>query len=370
MYFKSTFLCRVICYPFSILPHHPLPPPQANDDSADEDRDKSKPFSFRRRINCSEGKEGESRTCKMDGLQPHACYTVRARAMYGNGYNVAQLASPDASVDTRSILPTAEERERERQEAADQLLWGAWSANAELCTLKQISLRVRGIGSTHCVVDWDTGYATGDAATAISQYQLMVAERDKKKGKPCQDIIVGNSHTLTWTVVGLQVNTQYTITVRVCYDDDRWGLWSNAIAFLTLPALSARVTDVAETGVSVLVWREVQKVNDPALLVWRQKQSELQLSINNIPSPSTFKLDLDTSTLLSLDDLALDSLYQVKSREIDANAEWREWQQVVEFETLSAAPSKPTLDERRGNVITLSWNQRQNRETVNYLYRV
>ena len=352
-----------------------------DDDAAAASRGRSG-FLFRRRINCTEGKEGGERTCKMDGLQPHSSYTVTVRAMYGNRYCVLPLvdaeeeaaaaatAAAAAAADAEKEPLSPEERERERQEAADNLLWGAWSARAELCTLKQISLQARGVGSTHCVVEWDTGYTTADAATAIVQYQLTVVERDRKKGKPVQDIIISDAATASWTVVDLQVNTLYTVTVRVCYDDDRWGLWSNAIAFLTLPELSATVKEVTETSVTVLVWREQQTCTDKNVLVWRPAQSEMQLAINDIPSPSTFKLDLDTSTLLTLDDLTIDSLYKVKSREVDANGEWRGWQDVVSFETLAAAPSKPTLDERRGNVISLSWNQRQNRMGVVYLYRV
>eukprot|EP01063_Lacrimia_lanifica_P028443 TRINITY_DN4154_c0_g2_i1.p1 TRINITY_DN4154_c0_g2~~TRINITY_DN4154_c0_g2_i1.p1 ORF type:complete len:2480 (+),score=936.01 TRINITY_DN4154_c0_g2_i1:61-7500(+) len=329
---------------------------------------KDRPFTFRRRINCKEGGEDQGRSCKMDGLKPLSRYTVTVRAMYNNGYNVLQLVPEDqVKKEGGGRLD-----ERDRQEAADQLLWGAWSSKAELCTLKQISLCIRGIGSTHSVVEWDTGYSVGDAATAISQYQLMVAERvGKRKGKVCQDIIIDKPEQLSYTITGLQVHKEYTVTVRVCYDDERWGLWSNAIAFLTLPALSARVTDVTETGVSVLVWREAQRSDkDSQLLIWRPKQSELQLSINDMPSPSTFKIDLDTSTLLTLDDLTIDSLYKVKARENDANGEWREWLPVVEFETLPAAPTKPTLEERRGNVISLAWSQRRNREDVSYLYRV
>ena len=325
------------------------------DSTPDESNEKSEkrinqPFVFRRRIDC-DGEDNKNTTSKIDCLQPHSSYAVTVRAMYNNGYDISKLTYYS-------------------EDQPETLLWGAWSAKAELCTLKQISLNVRGVGSTHCVVDWDTGYAAGDAATAIYQYQLMVAEHDKKKGKPCQDIIINNPNASTWTVTNLQVNTQYTVTVRVCYDDERWGLWSNAIPILTLPELSARVTEVGENCVSVLVWREPQKVNDPSLLVWRQSESELQLSINNMPSPSTFKLDLDTSTLLTLDDLTIDSNYHVKAREIDANQEWREWQDVIEFETLPAAPAKPVLDERRGNVISLSWHQRRNRENVKYLYCV
>eukprot|EP01060_Flectonema_neradi_P002744 TRINITY_DN1173_c3_g2_i1.p1 TRINITY_DN1173_c3_g2~~TRINITY_DN1173_c3_g2_i1.p1 ORF type:complete len:2434 (+),score=422.01 TRINITY_DN1173_c3_g2_i1:80-7381(+) len=316
----------------------------------DNDRRAAQPFVFRRRIDCDDGDTAKNTTSKIDCLRPHSSYTVTVRAMYNNGYEISKLAYSEDQPET--------------------LLWGAWSPKAELCTLKQISLNVRGVGSTHCVVDWDTGYAAGDAATAIYQYQLMVAEHDKKKGKPCQDIIIDNPNASTWTITNLQVNTQYTVTVRVCYDDERWGLWSNAITILTLPELSARVTEVGENCVSVLVWREPQKVNDPSLLVWRQSESELQLSINDMPSPSTFKLDLDTSTLLTLDDLTIDSNYHVKAREIDANQEWREWQDAIEFETLPAAPAKPTLDERRGNVISLSWHQRRNRENVQYLYCV
>eukprot|EP00755_Sulcionema_specki_P031563 Sspe_Gene.19312::Locus_7036_Transcript_1_1_Confidence_1.000_Length_7621::g.19312::m.19312 len=333
--------------------------------------DKSYPFTFRRRINCTDGVDTTS--CKMDGLLPHSHYTVTVRAMYSNHASLAGLVDETELFAGRALLST-EQREKELREAQEQLLWGGWSAKAELTTLKQISLCMRGVGSTHCVVDWDTGTARGDAVTAICQYQLMVAERDAKKGgkggRPVKEIMLNSPSLSSWTVQDLQPNQQYTVTVRVCYDDDRWGLWSNAITFLTLPSLSARVTAVAETKVSILVWREAQTSKDPQLLVWRPPQSELQLSINDIPSPSTFKLDLDTSTLLTLDDLTIDSFYTVRAREVDANGDWREWRQVVEFETLPAAPSKPQLDERRGRTISLSWQQRRNREGVRYLYKV
>eukprot|EP01065_Artemidia_motanka_P026139 TRINITY_DN3105_c0_g2_i1.p1 TRINITY_DN3105_c0_g2~~TRINITY_DN3105_c0_g2_i1.p1 ORF type:complete len:2223 (+),score=398.42 TRINITY_DN3105_c0_g2_i1:984-7652(+) len=352
---------------------------EGDDDRAETAEDVKKvraqqqPFSFRRRINCRDGEECSA--CKMDGLLPHTNYTVVVRAMYSNGYSAVGL-KPDSEVfaDKDVALLGAEEKERERQEAADQLLWGPWSQPAELSTLKQITLSIRGIGSGHCVADWDTGFAKGDAATAISQYQLMVAERDTKKGgkgtRPCQDIVLSNPSLESWTVVGLQPATQYTISIRVYYDDDRCGMWSHGMSFLTLPPLSARIQAVAETRVEVLVWRDAQPQDDSGLIVWRPPQSELQLSINSQPSPSTFKLDLDQSTLLALDDLNIDSEYEVCAREVDANNEWREWHKVVRFETLPCAPSKPQLDERRGRAITISWNQRKGLQSADYLYAV
>eukprot|EP00756_Hemistasia_phaeocysticola_P021988 Hpha_TRINITY_DN15805_c0_g5::TRINITY_DN15805_c0_g5_i1::g.190173::m.190173 len=334
---------------------------------------KNQPFSFRRRINVREGED--CRACKMDGLQPKTTYTVTVRAMYSNGLSVIGLV-PDSEVFAEKdvALLSTEEREHRRQEAGEQLLWGAWSGKAELVTLKQISLSVRGIGSAHCVVDWDTGFSKGDAETAVSQYQLMVAERDVKKGgkgtRPCQDLTLDNPNLESWTIVGLQPSMQYTVSVRVYYEDDRCGMWSPGINFLTLPALSARVQSVGETKVEVLVWREVQRQEEQGLMIWRPPQSELQLSINEQPSPSTFKLDLDQSTLLSLDDLTIDSEYKVRVREVDANSEWREWQDVVRFETLPSAPSKPQLDERRGRAISISWQQRKGIEMADYLYSV
>jgi len=336
---------------------------------------KNQPFSFRRRINVREGED--CRACKMDGLQPKTNYTVTVRAMYSNGLNVVGLV-PDSEVFAEKDLAllSTEERENRRQEAGEQLLWGAWSGRAELVTLKQISLSVRGIGSTHCVVDWDTGFAKGDAETAVSKYQLMVQEKDSKKGgkgtRPCQDHSLDNPNLESWTIVGLQPSMQYTVSVRVYYEDDRCGMWSTGINFMTLSPLSARVQSVGETKVEVLVWREVQRqpAEDQGLMIWRPPQSELQLSINDQPSPSTFKLDLDQSTLLSLDDLTIDSEYNVRVREVDANSEWREWQDVVHFETLPSAPSKPQLDERRGRMISISWQQRKGIENADYLYSV
>ncbi|KAJ9454788.1 hypothetical protein DIPPA_17498 [Diplonema papillatum] len=323
--------------------------------STSEDKDK-RPFTFRRRINRSECSD---LSCKLGGLAPHSTYAVTVRAMYSKvGLNVDRMAAAQPESDGG-----------EKQDP-DQLFWGVWAPKAELCTLKQISLKVRGIGSTHCAVAWDTGYSPGSGATAIMRYQLMVGEKDRKNGKPCQEVFVDNPAMATWTVEGLQVATAYSVTIRVCYDNERWGLWSNAVTFLTLPPLSARVTEVVETGVSLLLWREQQTASGDKLLVWQPKQSELQLSINDMPSPTTVKLDLDTSTLVSLDDLTIDSLYSVKCREIDVDGDWREWRDVVQFETLPAAPSKPILDERRGHVISLSWNQRQNRAGVQYLYQV
>ena len=43
-------------------------------------------------------------------------------------------------------------------------------------------------------------------------------------------------------------------------------------------------------------------------------------------------------------------------RERDRNQEWREWHDLVAFETLPYAPSKPILDERRGTHVSVSWN--------------
>ena len=45
----------------------------------------------------------------------------------------------------------------------------------------------------------------------------------------------------SYTVIGLESNRQYTVNIRVCYELDKWGMWSNAINLMTLNVMRAKV---------------------------------------------------------------------------------------------------------------------------------
>ena len=55
----------------------------------------------------------------------------------------------------------------------------------------------------------------------------------------------------------------------------------------------AQIKTITENITELLVWRDKQNpTDDPSLLIWKPEVTEHQLSINTIPSPSTFNLDL------------------------------------------------------------------------------
>eukprot|EP01012_Entosiphon_sulcatum_P034226 TRINITY_DN4337_c0_g1_i1.p1 TRINITY_DN4337_c0_g1~~TRINITY_DN4337_c0_g1_i1.p1 ORF type:complete len:2657 (-),score=384.73 TRINITY_DN4337_c0_g1_i1:38-8008(-) len=321
------------------------------------------PFTLRRKL------ERGLSSCKMDGLSPHSLYTVRVRAQFSNGFAVGRYFDYTPDAEERESPPT----DAEKEEAAAQLLWGQWSDSLEFATLKQVTLSVSGLGSTHLGLVWDTGYTSSDNGaqnTSISRFQIRVIDRLKGEKSFKFERNLDSPSLRSFTVTGLKPNHQYTATIRVCYEDDKWGMWSNPVHVLLLQRMRAKLKTITESMAEFLVWREKQYSDDAELLVWRPPVTEHQLSINSIPSPSTFNIDLDTSTLLTLGDLITDTEFRVQVRERDHNREWREWSDLVTFETLPYAPSKPILEERRSTHVAVSWNLKKNCPTASYVFAV
>ena len=142
---------------------------------------------------------------------------------------------------------------------------------------------------------------------------------------------------------------------------------------MTMPPLMAKLQSTAERQVELLVWRDGEA---PALhggdeaVVWRPPVTEHQLSINSNKCTQAFTLERGTSTLLTLDALAIDAQYRIAVQD-KVLGYWQGFQEVLVCETIPSAPLRPTLRERKGTSIVVAWaHERLLPEHHQYVYMV
>ena len=314
------------------------------------------PFLFRRRMG-----KGEA-FCRLEGLTPKTIYEVIVRALFTNQFPMEGIATTNIG-------------DVDEAEGANKMPWGPWSAKTRFATLKPIVAKAKSIGSECIAVEWDTGGIGDDAnrggaqRTAITRFQIHVA--DNKKGQDKQrPVITLEDPSLKGYVVGsLTPNSVYSVTVRVCYEGDKWGVWSQPVNFITMPKLLARLQSVAERQMELLVWRDQQTaVSDASVVVWKPMYTDHQLAINGLPCAQPFSLESHTSTLLTLDTLAVDTEYTISVKD-RVEEYWQEYRAVLKSETVSFPPHRPTLLERKGINVVIAWAHRQNLPRQ-YLYMV
>jgi chitodextrinase len=81
------------------------------------------------------------------------------------------------------------------------------------------------------------------ARTKITNFTICVAKRGDVDGLTYE---VQNTGKFTFRVDTLHGDTPYTVTVRACYSDDDWGMWSTAVNTATLNLLAAECRFVGE----------------------------------------------------------------------------------------------------------------------------
>lgn len=323
------------------------------------------PFLFRRRMG-----KGES-FCRLEGLTPKTIYEVIVRALFTNQYPMDGIATTNIG-------------DVDEAEGANKMPWGPWSAKTRFATLKPIVAKAKSIGSECIAVEWDTGGIGGDDAnraadaakpsagaqrTAITKFQLHVADSKKGQDKQRPVITLEDSSLKGYVVGSLTPNSVYSIMVRVCYEGDKWGVWSQPVNFITMPKLLARLQSVAERQMELLVWRDQQQsIPDATTVVWKPMFTEHQLSINGLPCAQPFSLEAHTSTLLTLDTLAVDTEYTISVKD-RVEEYWQEYRAVLKSETVPFPPHRPTLLERKGITVVIAWAHRQSLPRQ-YLYMV
>eukprot|EP00760_Papus_ankaliazontas_P006849 PhM_4_TR13192/c0_g1_i1/m.24804 len=305
---------------------------------------------FRRRLG-----KGES-ACRMEGLEPQTQYNIVVRALFTNSVSLAPFLEPG--------------------QTEDDVLWGAWSSKVFFTTLKPIALLLRGVCSESIVVEWDTGaqnVGRDSAVTAISKYELMVTERARPGvANPARhQHIIEDAAVRSFRIMDLRPENYYIVKVRVCYEEDKWGVWSQPVNVLTLPALNAQVQSISECKVEFLIWREEQYSEDPAFLPWAYESTKHQLRINAKQTPQPFILESATSTLLTLDTLMTDNAYEIQVRDEDVDGEWLPWCGLLNLETRPHAPTRVQLRERRGQQVAVIWDHQRNPAiTSRYVYQL
>jgi hypothetical protein len=313
------------------------------------------PFLFRRRMG-----KGES-FCRLEGLTPKTIYEVIVRALFTNQYPMEGIATTNIG-------------DVDEAEGANKMPWGPWSTKTRFATLKPIVAKAKSIGSECIAVEWDTGGIGDDAnrggaqRTAITRFQIHVADNKKGQDKQRPVITLDDSSLKGYVVGSLTPNSVYSVTVRVCYEGDKWGVWSQPVTFITMPKLLAKLQSVAERQMELLVWRDQQSVSDASVVVWKPMFTEHQLSINGLPCAQPFSLEANTSTLLTLDTLAVDTEYTISVKDRVEEC-WQEYRPVLKAETVPFPPHRPTLLERKGINVVITWAHRQNLPRQ-YLYMV
>eukprot|EP00388_Colpodella_angusta_P015927 GDKJ01039458.1.p1 GENE.GDKJ01039458.1~~GDKJ01039458.1.p1 ORF type:complete len:523 (+),score=18.68 GDKJ01039458.1:146-1570(+) len=128
---------------------------------------------------------------------------------------------------------------------------------------------------------------------------------------------------------------------------------------MTMPALMAKLQSTAEKQVELLVWRDSQAESQhDETVIWCPPLTEHQLSINANPCAQPFTLEKGTSTLLTLDALAVDTEYRIAVQD-KVLKYWQGYQEVLVCETIPHAPQRPMLKERKGPKVVIAWGHNQ-----------
>ena len=137
-----------------------------------------------------------------------------------------------------------------------------------------------------------------------------------------------------------------------------------------MPKLLSKLESVAERQIELLVWRDTQVAvpEGQNIVVWNPLVTEHQLAINDAPCTHTFSLEQGTSTLLTLDTLAIDAEYTISVRDKVVH-HWQVFQPTLQSETIPYAPARPTLQERKGQNVVIAWKHKQTLQRQ-YVYLV
>ena len=303
---------------------------------------------------------------RLEGLTPQTQYRVIVRALFST------------TVPVKGIPATATPVGIDTDDG--DVPWGGWSTQVSFVTLKPISISTKCIGSEAFAVEWDTGLR-GDSAlssqTAISKFQVRLC--DRRTGAPVRaDQLLDDSSLSGYVVTNLQPNQAYSITVRVCYEDDKWGVWSAAIHFTTVPKLLGKLTAPFDRSLEFVVWREV--VAEPtaaaaavpgggSVATWQPQVTPHQLKINDAACEETFLIEHGTSTSLSIDALSIDTEYTLSVRD-RIEQHWQAYRPILVTETLPFVPQRPTLLERKGPNVAIAWQHQRNIAERQYVYAI
>jgi hypothetical protein len=291
---------------------------------------------------------------RLENLTPQTSYFVVVRALHVSADKQvsSNLRQSIGDVDDDTGAP-----------------WGEWSEKTTFVTLKPITINAHGVGSSSFSVEWDTGIESSSSSkkTAISKFQIKCVDAATQK-PAVPDVILSDSALKGHVVPDLEPSTAYSVSVRVCYEGDKWGVWSAPVQFMTLPPLIAKLEATSERQMDFLVWRDAfPTATDPATLLWRPRSTKHQLAINDVPCDDTFEIEEGTSTALTLDTLSLDTEYVISIRD-EIDGIWQQFKPALVSETLPHVPQRPQLVERKGTCIAISWEHRRLLEERQYLY--
>eukprot|EP01062_Namystynia_karyoxenos_P041208 TRINITY_DN30013_c0_g1_i1.p1 TRINITY_DN30013_c0_g1~~TRINITY_DN30013_c0_g1_i1.p1 ORF type:complete len:4546 (+),score=1598.05 TRINITY_DN30013_c0_g1_i1:76-13638(+) len=272
-----------------------------------------------------------------------------------------------------------------------EMQWGLWSEERTVLTLQLLSVKINCIGENYISVGWLRDEQLQSAAlqtgvvTPATQWHIVVTGQDLQYDKLIAPSEVEEPAQPTFVVRGLRPDQKYILTLRSCYGEDEWGLWTNPVTFLTLNQLGLTVSNISEDRADFTWGRGAQSAQhtyDPNLVVWKGiitkyslvirkiKAVSQEVSEDGVPAAATpaegedeFCVERDMElnrykyiqTYCTVDDLVVNTEYTVRVRAQDERQEWGEWTELV-FETPPLPPGKPVLNKAHTNFVAFSWD--------------
>ena len=270
--------------------------------------------------------------------------------------------------------------------ANSEMQWGSWSEERTALTLPLLNVKIDSIGENYITVGWgrdDTpqGDMQLGVVIASTEWHIVLTSLDMQYEKQIglEDLMQTNG---LFTVDSLKADSKYILTLRACYGNDEWGLWTNPITFLTLNQLGLTVSNISEDRADFTWGRGVQSVQhtyDPNLVIWKGLITRYTLQIKKLANvvtgidnelggtpdekSSEFFLEREMEinrfkyiqTYCTTDDLQVNTEYLVKVRAVDDRTRHGEWTELI-FETPPLPPGKPVLKKAHSNYIAFEWD--------------
>ncbi|KAJ9452220.1 hypothetical protein DIPPA_09465 [Diplonema papillatum] len=268
--------------------------------------------------------------------------------------------------------------------------WGSWSEERTAITLPLLTVKVDSIGENYVMVGWGRDEASHNALQSgivvpSKLWHVVLTSHELQYEKRVTAEALAETNGL-FSVRNLKPDTKYILTLRACYGDEEWGLWTSPVTFLTLNQLGLTVSNISEDKADVTWGRGMQSAQhtyDPNLIVWKGLVAKYSLLIKKVvplgasdedtEEPLCLEREMELNkykyiqTYCTTEDLSVDTEYIVKVRAQDDRGEWGEWTE-LSFETPPYPPGKPILRKAHTNYIMFDWEPP---DTLNrYLYCV
>eukprot|EP00755_Sulcionema_specki_P039347 Sspe_Gene.24247::Locus_9579_Transcript_1_1_Confidence_1.000_Length_11937::g.24247::m.24247 len=256
-----------------------------------------------------------------------------------------------------------------------ELQWGLWSEERTVLTLPLLQTHVNSVGENYIAIGWSREeHATPLQAGIVvppTAWHVVVTGQDLQYDKQLPASEVVDQEKPSFVVRSLKPDSKYIVTLRPCYGDDEWGLWTNPITFLTLNQLGLTVSNISEEHCDFTWGRGPQSAHhtyDPGVVVWKGVIHKYALSLRKVnegpeqAEESNFCVDREMEmnqykyiqTYCTIDNLKVNTEYIVRVRALDDYGEWGEYTE-LQFETPPLPPGRAVLKKAHSNFVAFDW---------------